>query len=425
MNIAVFGLGYVGVVNIACLSKLGHKVYGCDVKPHKVELINKGKSTILEPEVEGLIAEGIAKDTISCSTEADFCVERTELALICVGTPSDAQGNVNLNYIVNTCNEIARAAKKSDKSYTIVLRSTIPPGTIENVVMPELVGILGDKMDKINVVFLPEFLREGSAVKDFFHGARIVVGVNNKKKGESEIRKIFEFSDKVPLVFTNYKTAEFVKYVDNAYHATKVAFANEVYAIGSELDVDVKQANDIFLMDTILNISPRYLKPGPPFGGSCLPKDSRAIVCLGQKANMEIPFFKGMIASNNAQQKRLLLKVLALNGKKILIHGLTFKQNTDDIRESPFLFLLKDLVKENKDVKVFDPKLNNMTLRIEFPDIVKYVEEDEKSLLKWADVVVVNSPDIEKIMNEVAEGTLILNCINNLNYDKKSVVNLF
>jgi GDP-mannose 6-dehydrogenase len=423
MNVAVFGLGYVGVVNMACLSKSGHKIYGCDIKPYKVDLINSGKNTILEPEVDGLLAEGLSKGLITCFTDAKTCIDNSEMAIICVGTPSDKDGNVNLNYILNTANDIARALKTSGKPYTIVFRSTIPPGTVQHILLPAVSKILNGIPDNLNVVFMPEFLREGSAVKDFFYCARIVAGLDENRKGESEIKSVFGFSDKIPLVFTNYVTAEFVKYVDNAYHATKVTFANEIYSIGSKLGVNISEANTIFLMDEILNISGKYLKPGPPFGGSCLPKDARAIVHLGRVADIEIPFFNGVLESNYAHQKRLLEKVLGFSGHKILVYGLTFKQNTDDIRESPFLFLLKDLVKRGKEVKVFDPDLNINSIRIDFPEIVKHIGEDISELTSWADIIVVNKPGVKEVAVMASSDKTILNCFDISTY--KSVHNLF
>lgn len=427
MKISVFGLGYVGIVNIACLSKLGHSIFCCDVKPHKVELINIGKSTILEPQVDELIEAGFKRGQISASTSAYNCIENSEAALICVGTPSDANGKVNMNYIMNTVTEIGKALKGLDKNFTIIFRSTIPPGTIQDVILPELSAVLGRAIDKTNVIFLPEFLREGSAVNDFFHGARIVVGANEIKSGASAIETLFGFDNQTPIIYTDYKTAEFIKYVDNAYHATKVAFANEVYSIGSGLGVNVKEANDIFLLDNILNISKRYLRPGAPFGGSCLPKDSRALLNISAQVNVDSPFLKGVIESNKAHQKRLLDCVLEFESNRILIFGLTFKQNTDDIRESPFLFLLKDLIALNLEVKVYDPNLNQLALRTEFPEIIRHIETDLETSINWAEAVVMNSKEFDLLQKKGGNTKKILNCINNDDYSESlsQIRNLF
>jgi GDP-mannose 6-dehydrogenase len=427
LNIAVFGLGYVGAVNIACLSKLGNKVYGCDVKPHKVDLIKNGLSTVLEPQLDSLIKEGVTNGSILASTDAGFCVQNTDMALVCVGTPSDEDGSVNLDFILNTAVEIAKIIKSTGRKYTLVFRSTIPPGTIEDKIIPELDKVFGAVSHPVQLAFLPEFLREGSAVQDFFNCARIVAGIDNNNSAKSQIQKVFEFNKEIPLIFTDFRTAEFVKYVDNAYHATKVAFANEIYSIGSNLGVDVKKANEIFLLDNLLNISARYLKPGMPFGGSCLPKDSRAIIHMGQSLGLSIPFFNGVLSSNKAHQQRVLDKVLSFEGEKVLIYGLTFKQNTDDIRESPFLLLLNELIQQKKMVKVFDPNLNVMSLRVEFPGIVKYIETDFESVVNWAETIIVNKPQILELLEIVKEKKDIINCIDNNKYSYlgEQVHNLF
>jgi GDP-mannose 6-dehydrogenase len=426
MNITVFGLGYVGVVNIACLSKLGHKLYGCDVKSNKADLINSGKSTILEPGIDELLETGHRSGMILGTTEAEVCIQNTDMALICVGTPSDGEGNVNLNYIINTSLDLAKALKDLNRNYTVVYRSTIPPGTIETVVLPEFKKVLGESMNRVNLVFMPEFLREGSAVKDFFHAARIVIGLNEKEQGKKEMESVFNFSKEIPLVFTDYKTAEFVKYVDNAFHATKVAFANEIYSLGAKFGVNIPLANKLFLMDNILNISTRYLKPGTPFGGSCLPKDTRAILNLAQQTNTEVPFFEGLIASNKKHQQRLLKKVQAFGKTKLLLYGLTFKQNTDDIRESPFLVLLRSLVELKLEVKVYDPNLNLSALRIEFPDIAKYVETVESKALDGAELIVMSKNAMEHLLKVTKPEQIILNCFDNEDYSmgKRSVINL-
>jgi len=426
MNVAVFGLGYVGMVNIACLSKLGHRVTGCDIKQQKVELVNAGKSTIVEPELDGLLETAYTKGLISGTSNAEECISETEVAIICVGTPSDQNGQVNMNYILNTSIEIAGILKKTQKRYTVVYRSTIPPGSMENIIIPEYTNVLGSAVNMINMVFMPEFLREGNAVKDFFHGARIVVGLNKTKSGEEVMTELFGYSKEVPIVVTDYKTAEFVKYVDNAYHATKVAFANEMYALGAHFHVNTKQANDLFLMDKSLNISEKYLRPGTPFGGSCLPKDTRAILKLGEQAEMNMPFIMGVIESNKQHQDRLLKLVIDQHKRKILLYGLTFKKNTDDIRESPYLILLRSLAKLlDVEVKVHDPNLNTGNLRIEFPDVVRHIETNEEDALNWAELVVQSRGSIHELSKKVNKEAVILNCMDNETYAHTNIINLF
>jgi len=416
MNISVFGLGYVGVVNIACLSKLGHTLYGCDIKPHKVAEINSGKSPIHEPQVDELLGEGFKDGRIKASQDAAMVVENTEMALVCVGTPSSPEGYVNLSYCINTVMEIAEHVKRLNKKYTLVFRSTIPPGTVEEKFLPEVERILGKDNQLMEVLFLPEFLREGSAVKDFFECRRIVIGCADDTKKNDAIEEVFNFSEEVPLKYVNYRTAEFIKYADNAYHATKVAFANEIYSLGSKFGVDVKKANEIFMMDDILNVSANYLKPGLPYGGSCLPKEVRAIGNLGKIVDMEVPFFKGMYESNVQHQARLHEKVMSYGKKKILIHGLTFKHDTDDVRESPLLFLSKSLLNEEVEIKIFDPNLNIPSMRIENADVVRYIENDEDELIAWADLVVTSRRKPESLVEKTNDSQDILNLTNYHDY---------
>ncbi len=420
MNISVFGLGYVGVVNIACLSKLGHTLYGCDIKPHKVSQIAEGRSPIHEPQVDELLQSAHAEGRVKASTDASMVVENTEMALVCVGTPSSPEGYVNLSYCINTVIEIAQLVKKFDKKYTLVFRSTIPPGTIEEKIMPEVDRILGENNKLMEVLFLPEFLREGSAVKDFFECRRIVIGCKDDSILNNAIEEVFNFSEEVPLKYVNYRTAEFIKYADNAYHATKVAFANEIYSLGAKFGVDVKKANEIFMMDDILNVSANYLKPGLPYGGSCLPKEVRAIGNLGNMVDMEVPFFKGMYQSNVQHQARLHEKVMSYGKKKILVHGLTFKHDTDDVRESPLLFLAKSLLNEEVEIKIFDPNLNLENMRIENAGVVRYVNDNENELIEWADLIVTSRRNPESLVDKTKDHQSILNLTNYHDYTNLS-----
>jgi len=387
MNVAIFGLGYVGVVNLACLSSLGHKIYGCDIKSQKVESIKNGKSPIFEPQVDELISKAMDKGLIEVSTDANFIVQNTDIALVCVGTPSRADGTVNLDYMLNTTLDIANAIKKYNKNYTIVYRSTIPPGTIEESMIPQVNEILTDCDSKVSFAFLPEFLREGNAVNDFFNCSRIVIGRDSENT--PDLVELFDYSEDIPIVFTDIKTAEFVKYVDNAFHAVKIVFANEAYSVGAPYGVDIKKANEIFLMDTHLNISPYYLRPGLPFGGSCLPKDMRAINHLADQKGVNVPMFSSILDSNAELQKRMFDKIIQSGLKKILIYGLSFKSDTDDVRESPMLRLVKDLFNVDVDLKIYDTDINPITLRIENADVVKYMVGDLKSAIQDSELVVI------------------------------------
>ena len=413
MNIAIFGLGYVGVVNMVCFSKLGHNIWGCDIKSQKVDSIMKGKSPIFEPGVDELLAAGLTNQTIKASTDVETVLANTDLALICVGTPSTSEGEVNLDYTLNTTLDIVNYIQRSKRNYTIVYRSTIPPGTIEKLIAECYSELDSAIMPK--VAFLPEFLREGSAIKDFFNCSRIVVGSNNDQN--DTLRELLSFGEKIPLVFTDFKTAEFVKYVDNAFHAIKIAFANEVYGLGTEYGVDVKQANDIFLMDTHLNIAPTYLRPGLPFGGSCLPKDLRAIQHLSAEKNYTMPVVSSIITSNNLLLQKMKDQILALSPKRIALFGLTFKSGTDDVRESPMLRLFYELREETDDITIFDTDINISSLRIEHATVVRYISKEASIAFDGADVIVVCKKGFEQYLSEVPSTACILNFYQLTDFD--------
>lgn len=410
MKISIFGLGYVGIVNLACLSKLGHTMYGCDIKSQKVDAVLKQKSYIYEPGVDDLIREGFEKGLIFASTDVSEVVANTDMALICVGTPSREDGTVNLDYSINTTIEIAKNLKKLGKKYTIVYRSTLPPGTIEKYFIPELKSLLGDMFGNVKVAFLPEFLREGSAVKDFFNCSRIVIGISDSSV--NDLQEVFAFSKDIPLVYTDITTAEFVKYVDNAFHAAKITFSNEIYSIGAAYGINVEKANEIFLMDKHLNISTNYLRPGLPFGGSCLPKDMRAINHLAKEKNISSPMIASIMASNAEMKTKLYNKVVSFSKKKILLIGLSFKNHTDDVRESPMLHLANTLIHNGYDLKIYDPDLNITTLRIENAGIVKYITEDLQTAIRQSELIIVCKRFMEEVLAHASGQNIILNCYN-------------
>lgn len=405
MNIAVFGLGYVGVVNLVCFSKLGHNVWGCDIKSQKVDAIAKGKSPIYEPGVDELLEEGLKSGRINANSDAQLVLDKTNVALICVGTPSTADGEVNLDFTLNTTLDIVDYIKRTGRKYTVVYRSTIPPGTIERLINECFSELDASLMPKI--AFLPEFLREGSAINDFFNCSRIVVGSNTDDN--EELRQLLSFDEKIPLVFTDFRTAEFVKYVDNAFHAIKIAFANEVYGLGSHYGVDVKKANEIFLMDTHLNIAPTYLRPGLPFGGSCLPKDLRAIQHLAAEKNYVMPVVSSIIPSNNQLLNKMKSLVNEHSPRKVAMFGLTFKSGTDDVRESPMLRLFYELRENTEEISIFDKDINISTLRIEHASVVRYVASTAEEAFENADVIVVCKKGFDDYLKAIPKSATVLN----------------
>ena len=415
MNIAVFGLGYVGMVNIACLTQLGHATWGCDIKGFKVDLVKQGKSPIYEPGVDDMLEEGMQKKLIHASTNASEVIAHTDMALICVGTPSMANGTVNLDYTLNTTREIAKSLKKEKRKYTIVYRSTIPPGTVEEHFIPLLQQELGDDMAHLTVAFIPEFLREGSAVKDFFHCSRIVVGSNEEEP--ALVKEVFSYSKDIPLVFTSFRTAEYVKYVDNAFHALKIAFANEAYRIGSAYDIDIEAANRIFLMDTHLNISPVYLRPGLPFGGSCLPKDMRAIQHLAERKQIVAPLLGSVIPSNEKLQRELFSRLRALKLDRITLYGLTFKSGTDDVRESPMLHLARELAEAGVDLTIYDPDIREPQLVLDHPWIKKHLEKDEKKAFSHPGGIVICKKNFANYIGHISPSAVLINYFNQERFD--------
>lgn len=413
MKIAVFGLGYVGVVNVACFSKLGHVVYCTDVKKQKVQLVLEGKSPILEPEVEDLIKLGVAEKRIIPSNDVKTIVENSDVIIICVGTPSKANGEVNLDYLSNVLLEITTCLKPTDEKY-IVFRSTVPPGTTEGLIKQ----FVKTNFTKIKVAFYPEFLREGSAVKDFTNYGRFVLGTNKEENAEPLVN-LLHVNPQSPKYITDYKTAEYAKYVDNSFHALKVSFANEIFGLGAELGVNVTEAHKIFVADDKLNISHRYLRPGTPYGGSCLPKDVREIQHLKLKSERQFNLLENIIPSNQSFLKHLYKTITDFGVKKIAFVGLTFKNNSDDLRESPMLVLYQQLKQSDGgyDLLVHDEDLNIDNVRVEFPNLfisIKPINE----LMQNAELVVVTKRYLEQVMKLKNTKQIVLNLSDTALSDK-------
>jgi GDP-mannose 6-dehydrogenase len=416
MKIGIFGLGYVGVVNTVCFAELGHQVIGCDIKSQKVTSLLSGKSPVWEPLVDDILQKQLANGNIKATTNAKEVLEHADIILICVGTPSMPDGTVNLDYTINTTIEIAQILNESNKSLTIAYRSTIPPHSVEGTFRPLFEKYLKNYSGKLKLAFYPEFLREGSAVKDFMEAPRIVIGT--KENDISELKALLSYNENSPVVITDTHTAEFVKYVDNCYHAIKVAFANEVYSIGKGFNIDIELANNIFLMDKHLNISTRYLRPGLPFGGSCLPKDLRAMRYFSRLNNIDAPLMNSLTESNEKFQHRILEMVLKHQKSKILLVGITFKNYTDDVRESPMLRLANDIISNAKnELMVFDEDINLVSLRIENSNIVKYIETDLSKAMAAAELVIVTKRYMPEVLKFAKADQIIMNFADMKRYD--------
>jgi GDP-mannose 6-dehydrogenase len=359
MNIAVFGLGYVGLTGAVCLASEGHEVKGVDVSDDKVRKIAGGSSPIKEPGVEKLLGDALANGRLHCTTDPFEPIRSCDMAIVCVGTPTAPDGALNMSDIAEVTRQIgngARSLNRKDK-LTVVYRSTIRPGTIEGLIFPILKSALGGALDVIEVVYNPEFLREASAVHDYFHPPKIVVGTHDG----SPSARVEEMNKNLnaPTFTVGFRESELTKFVDNTFHALKVAYANEIGRLCVNLGIDPKVVHKIFVSDTKLNISAYYLRPGGPFGGSCLPKDVRALQQISNDIGANTHVVDALMRSNDAHKHFLFAR--AVNGlepgARVLMLGLAFKSDTDDLRESPNIDLARKLIQGGFAVSIYDPSL--------------------------------------------------------------------
>lgn len=360
-RISIFGLGYVGAVSAACLARDGHTVIGVDPNPTKVELINGGKSPIVEQGLDELIRDAVSAGRLSAGTGAMEAMAGSDLSFVCVGTPSAANGSLDLRYVDAVCREIGAALKALGRHHVVVIRSTILPGTMQGVVLPALRESSGLEPGRdFTVLNNPEFLREGTAVSDYYNPPKTVIGAMDPAAA-APLEAVYADLPG-PKITTSLETAELVKYVDNVWHALKVGFANEVGAVCKELGIDSHPLMEIFCQDRKLNISPYYLKPGFPFGGSCLPKDVRALSYKGRQLDLKLPIISSILDSNEAHLQRALDMVTRLGRRRVGVLGLSFKAGTDDLRESPMVELVERLIGKGFDLRIYDGNVNLASL---------------------------------------------------------------
>jgi len=353
MKISVMGLGYVGAVAAACLAKDGHEVIGVDPQQTKVDLINAGRTPIIEKDIGEIIAEQVAAGRLVATPDVKSAVAATDVSLVCVGTPSLGNGHIDLKFVRRVCEQIGEGLR-DHRGHTVVLRSTLLPGSMKNVVIPTLESTSGLKAGRdFGLCINPEFLREGTAVYDYYHPPKTVIGDVGSAAGGDVLEKIYAHLPG-PKIRTDYETAEMVKYADNTWHALKVSFANEIGNICKGLGIDSHKLMDIFCQDTKLNLSPYYLKPGFAFGGSCLPKDVRALSYKAKQLDVSVPIINAIIPSNQQQIERGIQAVIDKGNKKIGILGFSFKAGTDDLRESPMVELVERLIGKGYDLRVYD-----------------------------------------------------------------------
>ena len=398
-KISIFGLGYVGCVSLGCLAQNGNHVIGVDIEPSKVDLINQGKATIIEKDIDKIIAEQHRAGRIRATTDTKDAVSNSDLSIICVGTPSAPEGHLNLEYIFNTAQQIGSALKGKNDFHVIAIRSTVLPGT--NVKVGQMIEhASGKKRDTdFSVVSNPEFLREGSAVADYYNPSYTIIGSDNDKaiaimkEVYSQVNGEFEVVD--------IKAAELIKYVNNSYHALKVVFGNEIGSVCKKLGIDSHEVMRLFCMDTKLNVSPVYFKPGFAYGGSCLPKDLKALETIAHDLYIDVPVLHSIERSNNSMKDYLLNLILSKGKQKVGIMGISFKAGTDDLRYSPIVEVIEKLIGKGYEVEVFDQNVNfsrlvgkNKSYIIEYlPHLNNLLKNNMQEVADWADLIVLTNND--------------------------------
>jgi GDP-mannose 6-dehydrogenase len=420
MRVSVFGLGYVGAVSAACIASQGHTVIGVDKNDTKVSLIQGGKSPIVEAGVDDLIASAHREGRLSATSDSAQAVRDSELSLVCVGTPSESNGNLNLEYVRRVCEEIGDALKTLGRYHIVVIRSTVLPGTMRDVVIPALEQRSG-KVTGVDygVCFNPEFLREGTAVHDFHHPPKTVVGESDPRAGDALLTLYKGLP--APEIRTSLEVAEMVKYVDNTWHALKVGFANEIGSICKGMGLDSFQVMDIFCQDTKLNLSSYYMKPGYAFGGSCLPKDVRALRYRAKTLDVEVPILGAILPSNSAHVQRGIDLVLKEGRRKVGVLGFSFKAGTDDLRESPLVELIERLIGKGYELSVYDRNVNLARLTganrdyilNHVPHIAKLMRDSIDDVLEHADVIVIGNgaPEFAGIAQRLRPGQKVIDLI--------------
>ena len=408
VNVAVVGLGYVGSVSAACLADSGHSVVGVDRDEFKVRSILDGRAPFYEPGLEELVKKNVAQRRLSATTSMAEALENADVALVCVGTPSEKNGNLGLDQLRRVVADIAASSQRA-KPLVVAIRSTVFPGTCEEFVLPAF-----RQNPEIRVVSNPEFLREGAAVKDFVEPSLVVVGGDDRDSVQKVASLYAPLGVRPCLV--SLRTAEMIKYACNAFHAVKISFANEVGALCSKLDVDAQEVMTTLCEDVKLNVSAAYLKPGFAYGGSCLPKDLRALVYRASRMDLRLPLLESALPSNREHLQRAIEAVLELPGR-IGVVGLAFKENTDDLRESPVVALLEQLIGKGRDVRVFDPHIqlesiygtNRSFVVNSIPHIGRLLDRSLEQLLGWAEHIVIAQNQTASAMERiVASGLPVL-----------------
>ncbi|MBB3951185.1 nucleotide sugar dehydrogenase [Aureimonas jatrophae] len=411
MRIAVFGIGYVGAVAAACLARDGHDVVAVDVNQAKVDALLAKQSPIVEPQLDTLIASAVDEGRLRGTTSAKDAIDSCDMSFVCVGTPARANGSLDTSYVERVCEDIGRALAERSGFHSVVVRSTILPNTMDSIVIPRLEAASGRRAgEDFGIAYYPEFLREGSAIADYDKPGAIVFG----RRDQTTLDRLLDLHKQFPVQpqVLSLKAAEAIKYTNNAWHALKISFANEIGLICKSLDVDSHEVMNVLVSDTKLNISPAYLKPGYAFGGSCLPKDVKALRYRAGRQDVDTPILDGILEANENQIRKAFRMATASGHRRIGLIGLSFKPETDDLRYSPFVELAERLIGRGYKVRIFDPIVqparltgsNKAYLSEQLPHINDILMDDVHALVDESDVVVIgNRKEAEPVVAKLTE----------------------
>ncbi|MEN3334110.1 MAG: GDP-mannose 6-dehydrogenase [Blastocatellia bacterium] len=420
MRISIFGLGYVGCVSAACFARDGHEVIGVDVSPVKVEIINSGRSPIVEPGVDDLIHHAVEAGHLKATMNAAEAVQSSDISLICVGTPSHHNGSLDLTYIKRACQQIGEAIATKPRYHIVVARSTMLPGTIEQTVIPTLEVYSGKRAGRdFGVAINPEFLREGTSIADFDRPPFTLVGADDEDAA-APLRRLYT-GVAAPQITIGIREAEMVKYACNAFHAVKITFANEIGNLCKAMGVDSHRVMEAFCQDTKLNLSPYYLKPGFAFGGSCLPKDLRAISHKAKELDVDVVMLDSILSSNRRQVERAVDMVLATGRKQIAVLGLSFKSGTDDLRESPMVALIETLLGKGMRLTIYDRDVelarlfgaNKEYIDSGIPHISQLLRANLDEVIEQAEVIIIGKKEDEfrRLADKLNNGRVIIDLV--------------
>lgn len=420
MRLSIFGLGYVGCVTAACFAGKGHEVTGVDVNALKVDIINGGRSPIVETGMEDLIGRVVKEGLLRATVDADDAVINSDISMVSVGTPANHNGSLDLTYIKRVCGQIGAALEKKSRYHIVVLRSTMLPGTVEQVIIPTLEVYSGKRAGRdFGVAINPEFLREGTSINDFNHPPFTLIGTDDADAA-GPLARLYSHID-APMLTTSIKEAEMVKYACNAFHALKVTFANEIGNVCKALGVDSHKVMEVFCKDTKLNLSPYYLKPGFAFGGSCLPKDLRAITYKARELDVETPLLNSIITSNRQQVERAVDMVLQSGRKTVGVLGLSFKSGTDDLRESPMVALIETLIGKGLKLSIYDSDVqlarlfgaNKEYIEREIPHISSLMRSELDDVIERSEVIIIGKREeaFKALSQKLNNGRVVIDLV--------------